>query len=322
MGLADTIRANLDNSLEGTDFSGLGEKYKGKVRDCYIAHGRRTLVVSDRISAFDRVLTTLPFKGQLLNQLSAYWFETTRDIAPNHLLDVPDPQVSVTIDCEPLPVEMVVRAYVTGVTTTSIWTHYEKGGRNFCGNELPDGLVKNQKLPQVILTPSTKASGPGAHDHSASREEILAEGRVSAGDFDRAAEMSMALFAAGQKRCAANGLILVDTKYELGKTPDGQIVFIDEIHTPDSSRYWIAETYEQAMAERRDPHALDKEYVRTFLAEEHNYRGDGPVPPIPDEVKVEAVVRYARAFQMVTGRAFEPNTEEPIARIKRNLGLA
>lgn len=322
MSLADIIRANLDSSLEGTDFSGLGEKYKGKVRDCYVANGRRTLIVSDRISAFDRVLTTLPFKGQLLNQLSAYWFDTTRDIAPNHLIETPDPQVSITVDCEPLPVEMVVRAYITGVTSTSIWTHYEKGARNFCGNELPDGLAKNQKLPEVILTPSTKESGPGGHDRSASRKEILTLGRISEADFDRAAEMSMALFAEGQRRCAANGLILVDTKYELGKTPEGEIVFIDEIHTPDSSRYWKAETYEQALSEGRDPDALDKEYVRTFLATEHSYKGDGPVPPIPDEVKVEAIVRYAEAFRLVTGRTFEPDTEEPIGRIKRNLGLA
>src|SRR5690606_11727968 len=188
------------------------------------------------------------------------------------------------VECEPLPVEMIVRAYITGVTSTSIWTHYKNGARVFCGHELPEGLVKDQKLPKPILTPSTKAENRD-HDVSASREEILAMGRMSARDFDEAAEYAMALFEYGQKLCAERGLILVDTKYEFGKTKDGKIVVIDEIHTADSSRFWFAESYEERFRAGEAPQSFDKEYVRRWL-KERDFMGDGPIPNIPDEVKI------------------------------------
>jgi phosphoribosylaminoimidazole-succinocarboxamide synthase len=315
---AETLKQGLSLTLDATDLD-VGVKYEGKVRDNYTVDGKRIIVVTDRISAFDRVLGTLPFKGQILNSLAAFWFDETRDIVPNHVIDVPDPNVMVAVECEPLPVEMIVRAYITGVTSTSIWTHYKNGARVFCGHELPDGLVKDQKLPAPILTPSTKAE-KGDHDVSASREEILAMGRMSARDFDEAAEFAMALFAHGQKLCAERGLILVDTKYEFGKTPDGKIVVIDEIHTADSSRFWFQSTYRERFESGQSPESFDKEYVRRHLAD-RGYTGDGPTPVIPDEVRVEAARRYIEACETIRGEAFVPNLEAPIPRIKKNLGL-
>jgi len=310
----------LAHPLAETGLERLGTKYRGKVRDCYsTSDGRRILVVTDRISAFDRSLGVLPLKGQLLNFVASWWFEKTRHLADNHVLDVPDPNVMVALECEPLPVEMVVRAYLTGTTSTSVWVHYEAGSRSFCGYELPDGMHKHQRLPEILLTPSTKAAH-GDHDVSASRQEILALTGMPAADFDEAARLALALFDAGQKICAERGLILVDTKYEFGKTKDGRIVVIDEIHTPDSSRFWIAETYEQRIARGGDPDSLDKEYLRRFLAAQ-GFRGDGPLPPIPDDVRVESSLRYIAAVERITGQPFVPNLEEPAARIARNLGL-
>ncbi len=316
----DALRTGLAHPLEETDLTRLGKKYRGKVRDNYSSDGRRFIVVTDRISAFDRVLGTLPLKGQILNRVAAWWFEKTRDVAPNHVIDVPDPNVLVAHECTPLPVEMVVRAYLTGRTSTSIWVHYEKGVRTFCGNPLPDGLKKHQRLPAPILTPSTKAA-QGDHDVSASRDEILRLTGMPPEEFDTAARLSMDLFRTGQKLCAERGLILVDTKYEFGKTRDGKIVVIDEIHTPDSSRFWFASTYDERFSSGNDPESFDKEYVRRWLAE-RGFRGDGPIPKIPDEVRIEATRRYVEAVETITGEPFVPDLEEPIARIERNLKLA
>ncbi|MEO0321651.1 MAG: phosphoribosylaminoimidazolesuccinocarboxamide synthase [Myxococcota bacterium] len=316
----DVLRAGLAHTLDGTDLVLPGAtKYEGKVRDNYTREGERFLITTDRISAFDRVLGTLPFKGQVLNALAVWWFEETKDVAPNHVLRVPDPNVIVGVECEPLPVEMVMRAYLTGVTSTSIWTHYAKGERVFCGHRLPDGLEKHAKLEAPILTPSTKAQ-KGDHDVSASREEILAMGQISARDFDAAAEIAQALFAHGERVCAERGLLLVDTKYELGKTKDGTIVVIDEIHTPDSSRYWYAESYAARRSAGEDPESFDKEYVRRWL-KSVGYAGDGPSPTLPDAIRVEASRRYIEACDQIRGEAFVPNTEDPLPRIARNLGL-
>jgi phosphoribosylaminoimidazole-succinocarboxamide synthase len=317
----ETLRAALAVTLDATSLDALGAKYEGKVRDNYATQdGRRYIVVTDRISAFDRVLGTLPLKGQVLNGLAAFWFERTRHVAPNHLISVPDPSVTVARECQPLPVEMVMRAYVTGVTSTSIWTHYQRGVRVFCGHALPEGLRKNERLPAPILTPSTKAP-KGGHDISASREEILAMGHIEARDFDAAAEMAAALFEHGQAWCRERGLILVDTKYEFGKDADGNIVVIDEIHTPDSSRFWFSATYEDRFGRGEDPESFDKEYVRRYLAG-LGFKGDGPIPAIPDEVRVEAARRYIEAFETITGAAFTPDLTDPAVRIPKNLGLA
>jgi phosphoribosylaminoimidazole-succinocarboxamide synthase len=214
---------------------------------------------------------------------------------------------------------MVMRSYLTGVTSTSIWRHYEAGARVFCGHPLPDGMRKNQKLPAPLLTPSTKAE-KGAHDESVSRAQLIERGIIDAATFDQLADLCQRMFAFGQAHAAERGLILVDTKYELGRTPDGRIVFIDEIHTPDSSRYWHADDYDSRMAAGQEPRSLDKEYVRRYFAE-HGYTGEGTPPPIPDEVRVEAARRYIAAFELVTGQPFVPDTEEPMARIRRNLRI-
>jgi phosphoribosylaminoimidazole-succinocarboxamide synthase len=314
------LKAQLASTLESTRFEGLGERYEGKVRDNYSRGGRRFIVVTDRISAFDRILGTIPFKGQVLNRLAAWWFERTKDVAKNHLVGVPDPNVLECVDCTPLPVEMVVRAYITGSTSTSMWTHYADGKRVFCGHQLPEGLQKNQRLERPLLTPATKAP-KGEHDVSASRDEILARGDISAADFDRAAEIAHALFAAGQKVCAERGLILVDTKYELGKTASGEIIVIDEIHTPDSSRFWIDASYQERFASGIDPEPLDKDFVRRYYTA-LGYRGDGDPPELPSDVRIGAAKRYVEAFERITGETFEPNVEPPLPRIAKNLGVS
>jgi phosphoribosylaminoimidazole-succinocarboxamide synthase len=315
----DALRDALAHPLRETDLPGLGARYVGKVRDNYSRDGERFIVVTDRISAFDTVLGTIPFKGQVLNRLAAYWFERTGDVAPNHMLGVPDPNVLRGVECEPILVEMVVRAYATGSTSTSLWTHYAKGVRVFCGHTLPDGLAKNQRLPSPILTPATKAP-KGEHDISGSRAEILATGTVTAEDFDEAAATAMRLFARGQEMCAARGLILVDTKYEFGRTRDGRLLVIDEIHTPDSSRFWKAATYEERFARGLDPEPLDKDFVRRHYTDQ-GYRGDGPPPPLPDDVRIGAAKRYIEAYEAITGETFVPDLAPPLPRLMKNLNL-
>jgi len=315
-----TIKAALPLALEHTDLPGLGSKYEGKVRDNYTREGTRFIVVTDRISAFDRVLGTVPFKGQVLNRLAAWWFDKTKDIVPNHVIRVPDPNVLECVECTPVLVEMVVRAYATGTTSTSLWTHYERGVRVFCGHKLPEGLKKNQKLPASIVTPTTKAP-KGEHDVSGSREEILATGLVTAKDFDEAAVLAMKLFEVGQRMAAERGLILVDTKYEFGRTKDGRLVVIDEIHTPDSSRFWQAATYEARFAAGQDPEPLDKDFVRRWYTAQ-GYKGDGPAPALPDDIRVGAAERYIAAYELITGEKFVPDTQAPAARMAKNLGLA
>jgi len=318
--IVQILRNTLPKTIEATDFDALGTKYEGKVRDNYSTKdGRRYIVVTDRISAFDRVIGTLPLKGQLLTAMAAFWFDKTRDIAPNHMLSVPDPNVMECVECTPLPVEMVVRSYVTGVTSTSIWTHYAAGKREFCGHKLPEGMKKNQRLPAAILTPSTKAE-KGDHDVSAAREEILRISKMPAAQFDEAAALAMSLFAAGAAHAKAQGLILVDTKYEFGVRPDGRIVVIDEIHTPDSSRYWFLDSYEERFSKGEEPESFDKEYVRRWLAGQ-GYKGDGPTPPIPDDIRVEASRRYIEAFERISGLPFQPNLDDPLPRMRSNLGL-
>jgi phosphoribosylaminoimidazole-succinocarboxamide synthase len=315
----ETVKAHLDKTLERTTFEGLGSRYEGKVRDNYSRDGRRYIVVSDRISAFDRILGTIPFKGQVLNRMAAWWFERTKDVAKSHYVKVPDPNVLECVECTPLPVEFVVRAYITGSTSTSMWTHYEAGSREFCGVALPDGMKKNQRLERPVLTPATKAQ-LGEHDVSLSREKILALGTITERDFDLAADIAMKLFSAGVKTCAERGLILVDTKYELGKTKNGDIVDIDEIHTPDSSRFWLASTYDERFSSGVDPEPLDKDFVRRYYTA-LGYRGDGDAPELPPEVRVGASKRYMEAFEKITGETFTPDLEDPLPRIAKNLGL-
>jgi len=314
------IEEQCARTLRETDLAGLGSREEGKVRDCYVSDDkRRFIVVTDRVSCFDVIVGTLPFKGQVLNQIAAFWFEHTAGIAPNHLLAVPDPNVSVVRECRPLPVEFVYRGYLTGSSPTSIWTAYDAGARSYCGHTLRDGLHKHDPLPEPLLTPTTKAP-KGAHDELTSREELIASGAISEALYDEAAALCRKLFAAGQRHADGRGLILVDTKYELALDDDDRIVVIDEIHTPDSSRYWYRDGYQRARSEERDPEALDKEYVRRWCVEQ-GWRGEGPAPELPIAIRCEAARRYIEAYEQISGRDFAPDLDPPETRIRRNLGL-
>ena len=306
------IHRQLNHSLLETSFTDLGQRYRGKVRDTYRVDDRLILVTTDRISAFDHVLRqTIPFKGQVLNQLAAYFFEATSDLVPNHVLSVPDPNVTVAIQCEPVQIEFVVRAYVVG----HAWRTYRTGKRVLCGKTLPDGLQQNSRLPHPILTPTTKAHE--GHDEDISREEAIAQGLIDAALFDRLEGYALALFERGTEMAAEQGLILVDTKYEFGRTPDGQYVVIDEVHTPDSSRYFYADTYEELLGQDKPQRQLSKEFVREWLMD-HGFMGkEGQVlPDLPDAFRVEVASRYIELYESVTGKAFEPDTHpDPVARI-------
>ena len=308
------IRQGLDNVLGGTDFD-VGKRISGKVRDSYLlSGGRRALVTTDRVSAFDRILGTIPFKGQVLNQIASFWFDATRDIVPNHVISTPDPNVMVVSECEQLPLEFIVRGYITGVTSTSAWTNYAKGARDICGNILPDGLRKDQKLDRPILTPTTKHE---VHDRNISREEAISEGLITPELFDEAADVCFRMFEAGTREAAKRGLILVDTKYELGML-NGRLVVSDEIHTPDSSRYWYADTYEELFAKGEPQRKLDKEYVREWLAA-RGFRGEGEPPALTDDVRIEAARRYITAYELITGKDFEPAEGEIAPRVEAAL---
>ena len=299
--------------LSETDFVNLGEKYEGKVRDVYVRDRQRVLITTDRVSAFDRVLGLIPYKGQVLNQLSAWWFEQTTDLVNNHVISVPDPNVTIAVEAEPLPVEVVVRGYITGVTTTSLWYLYERGDRRPYGIPLPDGLQKNDPLPQPIITPTTKAE-KGQHDERLTREEILAKGLIALDLWTEVEETALALFARGQTVAQQAGLILVDTKYEMGLL-NGRLTLIDEIHTPDSSRYWIAETYKPGGAE---PENFDKEFMRKWFAVQ-GYRGEGTPPTMPDEFMAEIAARYIAAYEKLTGQEFVPGKQPTVERIRRSI---
>ncbi len=313
------IKEQLAHVLETTRFEGLGERHEGKVRDSYVRHGKRIIVTTDRVSAFDRVLGCIPFKGQVLNQMAAFWFAKTEGIVRNHMLALPDPNVMVCRECEALPVEAVVRAYNTGSTTTSVWHHYKNGERNFCGNVLPDGMRKDERFPRPIFTPSTKAQ-MGDHDESVSKDEIVRRGLLTRERIDEVERVSLALFALGSRLVAEQGIILVDTKYEFGLL-DGELVLIDEIHTPDSSRFWHADTYEELLARGEEQRKIDKEYLRTWLAQQ-GFRGEGPLPHIPDAIKIESARRYIEAYELITGEPFSAQPGDLTGRILEHLRRA
>ena len=296
--------AALANCLTNAEFPGLPNFQRGKVRDSYdLPDGRRVMVTTDRQSAFDIVFAAVPYKGQVLNETARFWFEETRDICPNHVIDYPDPNAAVAMRLDMLPVEMVVRDYLTGSTETSIWPMYERGERHMYGHTFPDGLVKNQKLPGTILTPTTKAD-VGGHDAPITATEIVKRGLLSQKVWDELAEKSLALFARGCEIAAANGLILVDTKYEFGVDENGQITIADEIHTPDSSRYWMADSYEAKMRAGENPESLDKEFLRLWISECCDpYKED--VPEIPLDTLMAFSEKYVKLFELVTGRTFE-----------------
>jgi phosphoribosylaminoimidazole-succinocarboxamide synthase len=305
----DQIEAQLDNCLLDARFEPWQSCFRqGKVRDMYLVPGKRILIATDRQSAFDHVLGAIPLKGQVLNRMAQFWFARTADIVPNHMLEVPDPNVTVGRELTILPVEIVVRQYLTGSSDTAIWTHYARGVRQYCGIRLPDGMVKNQPFDAPIITPTTKSE---AHDELISREQILNRGLVPPETWEQVERIALALFARGTELAARQGLILVDTKYEMGVTAEGQIVLADEVHTPDSSRYWIAATYPQRHARGDEPENLDKEFLRLWLRE----RGisDRHIPRLDDAIRVEVAERYIDLFERVTGEPFVPElTDRPV----------
>jgi phosphoribosylaminoimidazole-succinocarboxamide synthase len=307
-------------ALAEIDLPNLPNHYRGKVRDNYdLPDGRRIIVASDRLSAFDRILAAIPCKGQVLTQTAKFWFEATADICPNHVLAYPDPNVVVGQRLDILPVEIVVRDYLAGTTGTSILTLYKRGQRAMYGTTLPDGLRDNEKLPAPIITPTTKAFD-GGHDAPLSADDILEQRLLTAAQWETVSAYALGLFARGQAMAAERGLILVDTKYEFGLDRDGRIILADEIHTPDSSRYWFAGSYAERFAAGQRPESFDKDFVRAWVAERCDPYKD-PVPEIPTALVAETAAVYVKAFETITGEAFDyPSTDSsPMERIRRNL---
>lgn len=313
----ELLTAALPFCLTETQFT-FGKKYQGKVRDTYDLGDKLLLITTDRQSAFDRVIASVPYKGQVLNLTSAWWFEQTQSIVPNHLIAIPDPNVLIAKKCEVFPIEFVVRGYISGTTNTSLWTQYQKGVRDYCGIHFPEGLRKNERLAQPVLTPTTKDK---EHDKPISPTDIVAEGWMSQADWDEASQAALRLFEFGVKTAAKHGLILVDTKYEFGRDSEGRIVLIDEIHTPDSSRYWLAHNYEERFKENKEPENIDKEFLRLWFAKNCDPYNDKVLPHAPSELIVTLASRYIQLFEMITGQKFNLNQSPgPIVnRIAKNL---
>ncbi len=313
-----TLRQFIPQALNTVEMSWPFARERGKVRDLFfLPNGHRLIVATDRLSAFDRVLATIPFKGQVLNQLSAFWFERTADLIANHLIEVPDPNVSLVRDCQVLPVEVVVRGYITGVTETSLWTLYAAGERHIYGYDLPEGLLKNDPLPQPLITPTTKA-GPGQHDQRLSRAQVVEQGLVDPATWEAVQAAALAIFRRGQDIALTAGFVLVDTKYEFGRAPDGTLMLVDEVHTPDSSRFWRAESLVQAQETGTKPDHWDKEFVRLWYAQQ-NYRGEGEPPALPDDIIAGLSWRYISLYEGLTGQRFRPGPVPANSRIVQAL---
>lgn len=292
--------------LKTVNLKGLGEKHTGKVRDFYIVKDRRILITTDRISAFDRVLGYIPEKGQVLNLLSDFWFQNTADIVDNQMISVPHPNVTIAKNAKPIPIEMVVRGYISGVTNTSIWGSYAKGERVIYGIKFPEGLSKNQKLKTPIITPTTKEET--GHDERLTREEIIERKIVSPELYKQMEEVALKLFERGSEICKKGGLILVDTKYEFGVL-DGRLILIDEIHTPDSSRFWIEKTYEERISKNLEPENFDKEFLRIWYKKK-GYTGEGKIPKMTPLFIRQVEKRYTQVFKKITGSPFKPSSRK------------
>lgn len=311
---------NLTRTLPEARIAELPSPYFGKVRDCYdLPDDTRLLISSDRISAFDQVLAVIPWKGQVLTQLARYWFDHTSDITPNHVLGYPDPNTVHVRRVTILPVEIVVRGYLAGTTSTSILTQYKTGARSMYGHTLPDGLRDNEALPQAIITPTSKAFD-GGHDEPLTAADIVGTGLLTRSQWDEVSRKALALFERGQKMAADRGLILVDTKYEFGTDADGTILLADEIHTPDSSRYWIAEGYENALKSGTRPPSFDKDVIRSWVVARCDPYRD-PIPAIPAEMIEKTARVYIDAYEAITGQTFIPDASgaTPLARVRANL---
>jgi len=310
----------IPQALDETNLP-LPGKESGKVRDWYdLPKGERLIVTTDRLSAFDIILAKVPYKGQVLNQLSAWWFEQTKDIIQNHIVSIPDPNAAIVKVAEPILVEVIVRGYITGVTSTALWYRYSLGERDIYGYTFPDGLQKNALLPEPIITPTTKGGLTG-HDERLTCAEVVEKALLDQRTWDQVQSAALAIFKRGQEIANKAGLILVDTKYEFGRASDGSIVLIDEVHTPDSSRFWKADTYEARFKAGEDPENFDKEFVRIAYADK-GYRGDGEIPEMPADLWVSASERYIRIYELLTGEKFEPGSYAVEPRLVENLKKA
>ena len=297
----EKIKEHIDDVLIETNFTNLGEKKVGKVRDIYIAPDHITLISTDRHSSFDRIIAYVPFKGEILNRTSLFWFEKTKDIIQNHVLSTPDPNVLIAKKCKPLPIECVMRGYITGVTSTSLWTHYKNGERDFGDFVLPEGLKKNQKLSEPVFTPTTKSD---EHDRPITLKEIVEEELLSKEITDKVEQTAKALFKRGQEIALSRGLILVDTKYEFGIDENGKLTLIDEIHTPDSSRYWKANSYQERFDKGEEPEYFDKEFLRLWFKDNCDPYKDEVLPKAPPELIAELSRRYIEIYETITGKSF------------------
>jgi phosphoribosylaminoimidazole-succinocarboxamide synthase len=316
----EKVAPYLEDALGDIVIPELPNHSKGKVRDSYdLADGRRIIVASDRLSAFDRVLTTIPLKGQALTQIARFWFDATRDLCPNHIEAYPDPNVAVCKRLTIMPVEIVARGYLTGTTNTSIWPMYKAGRREMYGIRFPEGLRENQALPHAILTPTTKASA-GGHDEPLSARDIVDRGLLTRAQWQTVSDHALALFERGRAIARTRGLILVDTKYEFGFDADGRILVADEMHTPDSSRYWLLDSYEQRFESGARPDSLDKDVVRNWVNARCNPYED-PIPAIPRELRLQAAATYIGVFETITGSSFAwPDAAvPPLGRIRAAL---
>ena len=283
-------------------------RHIGKVRDIYKLEDYVIIVATDRQSAFDRNLASIPFKGQVLNMTSNWWFNSTKHLVPNHVIACPHPNVTIGKRCTIFPIEFVMRGYMTGTTSTSIWTHYKNGNRMYCGHQLPEGMIKNMKLPSNLLTPTTKDE----HDVPISIDEIISSGRMNAEDVQICSEYAHVLFEFSVNEAKKRGIILVDTKYEFGKDEDGKILLVDEIQTPDSSRYWIKDSYEERLAKAEEPENIDKEFLRRWYVERCDPYKDEIIPDAPVELVNELSRRYLMLYEVITGETFDFTSPSPV----------
>mgnify|MGYP001568081626 CR=1 FL=1 len=313
----ELIEKHIDDVLTETNFTNLGEKKVGKVRDIYIQDDHITLIATDRHSSFDRNIASIPFKGEVLNQISLFWFNQTKDIIQNHILNTPDPNVVIAKKCKVLPIECVIRGYITGSTSTSLWTHYKDGKRDFGNFVLPEGMKKNQKLNEPVFTPTTKSD---EHDRPLTPAEIVSEGLLSEDMTKEIEKIAKALFKRGQEIALEKGLILVDTKYEFGLDENNKLTLIDEIHTPDSSRYWKAESYDERFNQGLEPEYFDKEFLRLWFRDHCDPYKDEILPKAPPEMIAELARRYIEIYEKITGQTFNHDfSQSTLERITNNL---
>ena len=314
------LLALIPHAFDGTNLP-LPGKASGKVRDWYdLSDGKRLVITTDRLSVFDRIVASVPYKGQVLNQLTNWWFDQTNDIIPNHKVSYPDPNAVVAVVTEPFLVEVIVRGYITGVTTTALWYRYSLGEREIYGYHFPDGLQKNAELSMPIITPTTKGLA-GTHDERLTCAEVIEKGLMVKANWEQVQEAALAVLKRGQELARKAGLILVDTKYEFGSTPDGKVLLIDEVNTPDSSRFWKADTYAERFEAGQEPENFDKEFVRIAYAEK-GYRGDGEIPIMPVNLWAVASQRYISIYEMLTGEHFKAGEYPVEPRLLDNLRVA